>query len=141
MSVRISEPFPKGLSRGPFRSSPRTFIKQMLCAVLCARSKKVRATVAGLCVLSPVGMQGLEDGGMLEQEADSDLQPWLELQGEAPKTSRAGWGRGRVLGRLQACRASSVQSPQDSISQGGVNGKSDLSGARWGLRVSLRLNI
>lgn len=34
-------------------------------------------------------MQGLEDDGMLEWKADSDLQPQLELQKEAPKTSMA----------------------------------------------------
>jgi hypothetical protein len=34
-------------------------------------------------------MQGLEDDGMLEWKADSDLQPWLDLQGETPKTSMA----------------------------------------------------
>lgn len=67
----------------------------MLGTVQKAKSKKQGYSHRAVCAKhsyedgSPVGMQGLEDGGMLQWKADSDLQPQLDLQGEAPKTSMA----------------------------------------------------
>lgn len=70
-----------------------------------------------------------------EWKADSDLQPQLDLQGEASKTSMAilkqDQGGAECWRTSGAAELLPCKSPQDSISQGEgqVNGKSDLSGA------------